>query len=249
MSKTIALEIVPKDSKAALAAKLPEFNQARAYAGEIVNLGHRANLVSILLGDELNRLKKQLGRGHGGARKSSSQTANLLPWEDLVKAQTGLSYDTCQRCMKLAEAAKSKIKILGAEDVIKTPFSALPEARQKEVAKAIQRVVDGQTMTQLMFDFGVLKPRAKNHPPAGGKSPKNDFKGGAHNRSDEVTPEMYQESAKEHLEQLAEMKATNAWKFLEDGDLSALLNHLDTWLTEARGLLKDRKQQALKRKK
>lgn len=250
-----AVEVLPPESSAQMVDVTAAFAPARAYVAEIVQLGRRANHLSVLLGHELNRVKKELGERRGGNRsKQSTQPANFAPWEQMVVKETGLSYDTCNRCMKLAEAGKKFIPLLGAEDVISTPFLQLPEARQKEVTKAIQKVVDLQTMTQLMLDFGVAKPKKSNMPPKGGKSAKNEFKGGAANRDQEESDGASYESRQilardEHLNGEAgviAMRDGEAWRCLEDADLAALDNALDLWRTAIAAEANTRKTEAEK---
>jgi hypothetical protein len=217
------------------------FDTARKHVANILELGRRAAHTSLLLGHELNRLKVEAGAKHGGDRKSSSQTANLIPWDELVEAQTGLSYDTCQRCMKLAEAAKKHIPLLTAEDVLNKPFSALPEQRQKQVIKTLEKAADGRSMSQMMLDFGAWKEKKAKAPPAGGKSAKNDFKGGAHNRGDDLDPAVLRSTALENMTSIRDMRQGGTWQHLDDDELSAQHNQLEGWLHDIALLIKTRK--------
>lgn len=256
-AKSAELTVVPPESSAALVDLSAMFAPARAHVAELRELGRRANHVSILLGAELNRLKKELGVQRGGDR-AKPQNAALPPWKDIVEAQTGLSIDTCDRLMKLAEAGKKHIPVLTAADVVEKPFAALPEARQVEVKKAIAKVADAGTMHQLMLDFGVIPPPKKvNLPPPGGKSPKNDFKGGADTRA-KATAEGGATAKIEHLRELARdehlhggagvisMREGGAWKYLEDADLVALENALQAWAADVGALIKERKEAELR---
>lgn len=241
MSK--ALTTTPKGDKP---ATLKQFDTARRHATEITNLGRRAAHVSVLLGHELNRLKAELGAGHGGDRKSSSQVANLIPWPELVAQQTGLSYDTCQRCMKVATGAKKQLAILTAADVLKKPLSALPAKRQEEVVAAISKATDGMTMAQLMIEFGAWKEPKSKAPPKGGKSPKNDFKGGASNRTTDLDPEAMRELALQNGNTLRDIIQGGSWEYLNDDELAALDAMIDGWKVQTAALIKSREDAAAK---
>lgn len=214
------------------------FSTTRQYAQELHALGRRVNHISILLGAELLRVKTVLNIGRGGDRKSKPQNAGLK-WEEIVKQQTGLSADTCDRLMKLAEAGKRFIPVLTDPDVVEKPFSDLPEDRQKAIRQAIAKVSDGSTMQQLMLDFGVVKAKKPNLPPKGGKSAKNKFQGGNAAGDSESEPEseasmaeVLKETALDHLNGetgIIAMRDGGAWQHLEDEDLWALDNALDGW--------------------
>lgn len=240
-------------------ALMKEFETARRHVQAIREHGRRAAHESILLGQELNRLKLQLGTKRGGDHKSAeskSQSATLIPWRELVAQETGLSYDTCDRCMTLASAARKHIPVLTAGDVLKSPFHKLPAVRQAEVVKALEKAADGRSMAQMMFDFGAWKEKKKNTPPPGGKSAKNDFKGGASTRyaenegNDEA--EMFtamRDLAKEHhIPDIIAMRDGNAWQCLDEDDATHLTNELTKWLELLKQHASERQTAALKAK-
>lgn len=217
------VEIVPTSATVAEvpASKglMPEFDAARAHVESIREHGRRAAHESILLGHELNRLKKELGVSRGGDRKSKPQSAVLIPWQDLVEQQTGLSIDTCDRCMTLAAAAKKHIPILTAGDVLETPFAALPEKRKAEVVKALEKAADGQSMTQMMFAFGAWKDKKPNTPP---KPTKASAAKRLENQGNEALQlETLAKHAEENVIAVEHMTMGEAWKAL---DRERLLN-------------------------
>lgn len=221
-------------------APMKEFDAARKHVENIREFGRRASHESILLGHELNRLKLEVGAKHGGDRKSSSQTANLIRWDDLVAEQTGLSYDTCNRCMQLATAAKKHIPVLTSSDVLKKPFNALPEARQAEVVKALEKAADGRSMTQLMFDFGAWKEKGKHAPP---KPTKASAAKRAENAGNEtLTAAQLMEAAKEDRDALHDMRLGAAWKALDTADLADLENLLNAYAADVAAELKTRRK-------
>lgn len=225
-------------------AKLKEFDTARKHVETIRELGRRASHTSILLGHELLRLKAELGERRGGNRKGkhqSTQNANFDRWDDLVEAQTGLSYDTCQRCMTLAQAAKKHLPLLTAKDVIEKPFSALPAARQTEVLKTLEKVADGQSMNQLMHAFGAWKDKKAPAPP---KATKQSAKKRAENANDEVLQALLtSESAEEFLNQVQSITVgfPEFQGVLTDEDLAAWETQTAALLEAVRGELKKRR--------
>lgn len=167
-------------------ALLKEFDTARKHAANILEHARRTSHESILLGHELNRLKAESGVQRGGDRKSAEiklSRESLIGWDELVEQQIGMPYSSAARCMQLATAAKKHIPVLTSEDVLKTPFNALPEQRQAEVVKALEKAADGRSMTQLMFDFGAWKEKKISTPP---KATKASAKKRAENKADEV---------------------------------------------------------------
>lgn len=204
---------------------LKEFSAARKHVENIREAGRRASHESILLGHELNRLKLEVGAKQGGDRKSSLQTANLIPWDELVEQQTGLSYATCHRCMQLATGAKKHIPILTAGDVLKTPFNALPEARQAEVSKALEKAADGRSMTQMMFDFGVWKEKKLNHPPKPTKASAAKRKANAEDET--LQQQELMKLTEEHIETLEQITLAAAFKAADTERLAAMENAVD----------------------
>lgn len=221
-------------------ALLKEFDAARKHVENIREFGRRASHESILLGHELNRLKLELKITRGGDRKSNPQSAGLIGWEDLLEQQTGLSADTCNRCMQLATAAKKHIPVLTSSDVLKQPFNALPEARQAEVVKALEKAADGRSMTQLMFDFGAWKDKGKNTPPKPTKASAANRKANAENET--LTAAQLMETAKEQRNALHDMHLGAAWKALDTADLADLENKLAAYATDVATELKTRRK-------
>jgi hypothetical protein len=195
-------------------ALMKEFSAARQHVENIREAGRRASHESILLGHELNRLKLELKVGRGGDRKSNPQSAGLIGWEELLEQQTGLSADTCNRCMQLAQGAKKHIPILTAGDVLKTPFNALPEARQAEVSKALEKAADGRSMTQMMFDFGVWKEKKLNHPPKPTKA--SAAKRNANKNDETLQAAELMALTEEHIETLEQITLAAAFKAADD---------------------------------
>lgn len=222
--------LVKTEPAKAVPALMKEFAQARKYVADIRDFGRRAQHVSLLLGFELNKVKTALGIKAGRPSGKLPHGAEIKSWEDLVTEQTGLSMDTCDRWMKIATGASKSLPILTAPDLLKKPFSALPAARQAEVEKALHKAVDGQTMAQMMINFGVWKEKKLNHPP---KATKASAKKRAENAADE-TLQAAQLIAlhEEHINYLGQITLAAAFKVADTERLAAMENAL-TALHEA----------------
>lgn len=202
-----------------------EFDAARRHASNIREYGRRAAHESILLGLELRRLKLDLGVRKGPNKPHVAVYSGT--WQDLVEQQTGLSIDTCDRCMHLAIAASKHVRILTSKDVLETPFNALPEKRQEEVIKTLEKAVDGQTMHQMMLHFGAWKDKTHKAPPKATKESAKNRTDNANNQT--LTAEQLMEQAKEDINTLNDMYIGEAWKALDTADLADLENKLTAY--------------------
>lgn len=223
-------------------AQMQEFDQARKYVAEIGHLGRKAQHVSLLLGFELNKVKAALGERRGGDRKSADQKphgAVFDRWEDLVFQQTGLSVDTCTRWMTIAKGASKSLPILTAKDVMEKPFHMLPEKRQEEVSKILNKAVDGRTMHEMMVAFGIWKEKKPHGPP---KPTKQSAANRSANADDEVlTQAELMELAKGHAVTIEDITLAGAFKALDTDHLSSFENLASKLLSEITTELKSRK--------
>lgn len=216
--------------------KLKEWDGVRSTIAIIQRLGQCLGLQMILLGHKLNQLKASQGVKHGGDHKSSLHRANLgIPWEELVAQQTGYSYATCHRAMQLAAGAKKHIPLLTAKDVAEKDFGKLPLARQNEVVKTLSKAVDGCTLAELMFEFGIWKAKNKNTPPR--RVPALENGGGGDVTTD---PAALRQLALENGNRLRDMHQNRSWEYLNDDELTTLDAMLDGWKQDTATLLKQR---------
>lgn len=235
--KTITnLEVLPAQDSTTLTTA-ESWHTVRSLVGELRELGRRASHISLLIGAELLRLKAELKVTQGGNRRSKPQTA-VLNWETIVTEETGLSMDTCQRCMKLAVEARRRHPDLLDADLLDTSFAALPAPRQDELLTHLRQVADGRTMSQMWFDFGLCK-NGPQPPPPGGKSAKNGMKGGATNRSstDDLSLEDRLEQARKDGNTVIDIYTAGMWKELETDELSHLSQRLDGWIETIRTII------------
>lgn len=130
-----------------------------------------------------------------------------------------------------------------------------PQAKLEGAMKKLVKWVGTRGLADIYRD---LEQRsARNTPPPGGKSLKNDFKGGAATTSTASTAphasglnmETLIAHAQEELETVQTIHQANAWQNLPDDDLNSLTNTLTVWALGIKGILTTRATNALKAKK
>ncbi len=130
-----------------------------------------------------------------------------------------------------------------------------PQAKLEGAMKKLVKWVGTRGLADIYRD---LEQRsARNTPPPGGKSLKNDFKGGAATTSTaSTTPhasglnmETLIAHAQEELETVQTIHQANAWQNLPDDDLNSLTNTLTVWAQGIKGILTTRATNSLKAKK
>jgi hypothetical protein len=130
-----------------------------------------------------------------------------------------------------------------------------PNAKLEGSMKKLVKWVGARGLADIYRD---LEHRsARNVPPPGGKSAKNDFKGGAATKTTSTTATAHSSGldmetliahAQEELETLTAIHEANAWQNLPDDDLNRLSNTLSVWSLGIKGVLTTRQTNALKSK-
>lgn len=129
-----------------------------------------------------------------------------------------------------------------------------PEAKLDGAMKKLVKWVGSRGLADIYRD---LEQRtARNTPPPGGKSAKNDFQGGASARpaaatlhSSGLDMETLIAHAQEELKSLNAIHQANAWQNLPDDELNHLNNILTVWSLGIKGILTTRQTNTLKGKK
>lgn len=155
--KNGTLTVIPPENP----AQDPQFSTARRFAGEFIEHGRRSILAIMLLGGEVDRLRRLHGIKHGGARGASSSKLNLN-WPEFLEAQIPMSYQSIHTGWQMWVAAKKFIPILNDPEVQQLPFDKLPVAKQQQVRGAIKKGADSKTMGALALEWGVRKPAGAN---------------------------------------------------------------------------------------
>lgn len=129
----------------------------------------------VLLGAELQRLKKELGFTHGGKRKKAScQSGNLKTWkEHMAQEMPDLPWRTADRFIQLADGARNKLKKLGqtkALALFDKPGSELDDAQQDQLRRFTTNICFGETQASILEDLkmarGPKKPPKSNAEPS-----------------------------------------------------------------------------------
>ena len=167
----------------------PAWEPARNILAGIKQTFRIAIAGQILLGQELYNHKKDLGFTHGGNRRSSGQFVHLKnrTWKEWVEAELGISYKQADRMIQMADAAKARIKKLGAKGdliggtkklslILDTRPSTLSAEDQERLSKVVQSVTGGATQAELLEELRIVKRHS--NPPAnkssGSKAQKDD---------------------------------------------------------------------------
>jgi hypothetical protein len=151
-------------------ALTPEWDTARNLLAGIQQALRISIAGQVLLGQELNNLKKDLGFTHGGDRRSSGQPVHLIPrtWSDWVKSELGISYKTADRMILMADAAKARIKKISAtgdlpggrkklELLITSRPSTMTDDDREKLAAVVHKITDGASQAELLAELKLVK--------------------------------------------------------------------------------------------
>lgn len=127
-----------------------------------VKLAIRLSLAGqVMLGAELQQLKKDLGYHRGGDRRSNPQSVGLKSWGELVKEELGICDRTADRMIDSWEAAKAKLKKLGGQPallgIMETPAGELDAIQRQTLEAAVGKVTDGETQKSLLEELKLVK--------------------------------------------------------------------------------------------
>lgn len=140
----------------------PSWERARSILSGIT-LALRLSLAGqVMLGAELQELKKALGFIHGKNQHSRTpQVAESSTWAALVKAELTISVDTADRMIAMWEAAKLKLKKLGGAPaligILECPPAALDAIQRQTLEAAVAKVTDGESQKTLLEELRLVK--------------------------------------------------------------------------------------------
>jgi hypothetical protein len=156
-------------STTTLANSQDPWSRPRLLLGQITTALRLSLAGQVLLGQELSNLKKDLGyQGAGGDRRSNGHSVHLISWPTLIQENLGISYKTADRMIDCYEAAKTRLKKLTAtatlpngsahlETLFTTRPGELTEAQCQELAKCVDKLVDGSSQTELLQELKITK--------------------------------------------------------------------------------------------
>lgn len=136
----------------------PSWDRARQLLAGI-KLYLRISLAGqVMLGAELQQLKRELGFTGSGRRPQASQQKT---WAQHVKDELDLSADTADRMIGSWEAAKAKLKKLGGQPallaIMETPPATLTAVQRQTLEAAVAKVTDGETQKSLLEELKLVK--------------------------------------------------------------------------------------------
>ncbi len=150
-AKSVAVEVVSDKKQSDLALRQHMAN-ALAFHQLSKNCAQYAVLYAARSGAELIQAKEACGHGQ------------FMKWVN--KHLPSIGHQCANRYMSLAEGLQAKIKTLpNYASVRNLNLLDLPDPRDlksvehSKVARAVQKISDGKTVTQLYLDLGIVKPR------------------------------------------------------------------------------------------
>ncbi len=111
----------------------------------------------VMAGMELLTLHKAYeGRGR---RNDRNVFHDERSWPAAVKAELGVSEATAWRWMEMGREAKRRLAKDGTDlaSLLGQPPSALTEAERDLLKRAVAKITDGHTQTELMLEWGIIK--------------------------------------------------------------------------------------------
>lgn len=152
------LSSVSKSSVSTTEVVAPSWDRARQLLAGI-KLYLRISLAGqVMLGAELQQLKRELGFTHGGSRKAGTKDKT---WAQHVKDELDLSADTADRMIGSWEAAKAKLKKLGGQPallaILDAPPSSLTAIQRQTLEAAVAKTTDGETQKSLLEELKLVK--------------------------------------------------------------------------------------------
>lgn len=137
----------------------PDFNTLRLYLGAEKGSVVQAISYMVLAGIEIERLRKKYDVKRGGDRRANPHGADLLPWSQRLKEQTGLTEDTAARRVLVAKSVKARSKVIQeySDRLLEMPFTALPQEDQVKIIAATKGACDGETAKSLMQEHSVTR--------------------------------------------------------------------------------------------
>ncbi|MES2598637.1 MAG: hypothetical protein V4662_25100 [Verrucomicrobiota bacterium] len=128
-----------------------------------------------------------------------------------------------------------------------------PKAKLEGTMKKLVKWVGTRGLSEIYKDLAAKK-KAASAPPPGGKSAKNNFAGGAVNKtkkglhSSGVALELVIAHAEQELDTIGKAREAKAWESLDDAKLGEYSNLLLGWAEDIKTLLKERQSAALRAK-
>ncbi|WP_035605108.1 hypothetical protein [Haloferula sp. BvORR071] len=151
-------------------SKPPDWSRARELREGIKHALRVAIGAQVMLGHELLTLKLELGFLGSGRRPQhqldeNTRRAHGKTWEQWCDAELGISDMTANNMIKCYEAAKLRLKKQGGQKAMLALMDMKPagmtEAQREKLAKMVDRLVEGETQAQLLYELKLAKAQHK----------------------------------------------------------------------------------------
>ena len=177
-----ALITVEPDGLFGIDSKVSQWDRARdLLAGIKTTL--RLNLAGqVILGQELEALKIELGFKGSGRRKEKDHVDLLISsprtWEQWLKAELGISESTGQRFISSFKIVRAKNEVEGAQPeavrLLAAAPSTLSDEDRKKLGKIVNELLKENSQKELLQQLGIVNGTCQNPRPASQKKPSLD---------------------------------------------------------------------------
>ena len=157
-----------------------DWSRAKALHEALKAHGRRFLVNRILLGKELEAIRKQLGFSHGSQSRFSPSPHGVdldgkpRTWEGWCLQELGISDETARRWIHCFEKAKekaansgNKAKFPQAARLLQMPSAEMTDSKIDELADCVERLLDEDavvTQRDLLEDIGVRKQKRQESP-------------------------------------------------------------------------------------
>lgn len=186
MSNKNALATTTAAASQTTAVDLPEiaeskWDEARKFIDASGRFERCKLFAQAMAGMHLRDIQRELGLGHGGARRGSSCQNGNLKFTELVESKLGLTYRTSARLMEMGDQLRKRLKKLpelGGVEIERAAIGELSEPQVKALEAGVRRLTDNRTQQQLLAELGLYKAGhnaapggARDGGGSGGRSP------------------------------------------------------------------------------
>lgn len=210
----------------------------RRWVDAAEKFGRCAVACQVMAGFELLELKKALGfvQGRKPAGGKNRNDCGFSTWEEYVRSEVGLSDRTAFNWMRMAEAAKPRLKKLSGigaliRDILTKPVADLSPTETQLLTDAVHKLTDGRTQMDFMVELGLAKAPQGSAAKGG-----NLGHGAASTPSDEDMRKVVRESWTHIAERLSLEK--ESFTLLDDPQVEALIDYTDRLNRAMRGWLR-----------
>lgn len=164
-NKTALATKTPSESTELVIPEIAEskWDEARKFIDASGRFERCKLFAQAMAGMHLRDIQRELGLGHGGARRGSSCQNGNLKFTELVESKLGLTYRTSARLMEMGDQLRKRLKKLpelGGVEIDRAAIGELSEPQLKALEAGVRRLTDDRTQQQLLAELGLYKAGA-----------------------------------------------------------------------------------------